>query len=65
MILNVGDTVIVQNTSLDGKVIDEGIAKIIRITNRLDHYMVRFEEDLDGMDQQLFLRFVPVENKIQ
>ncbi len=61
MILNVGDTVIVQNSTLEGKQIDEGFATIVKVTNRLDMYMVRFQED---RDHQLVLRYVPTENKV-
>jgi len=61
MILDVGDTVIVQNSTLEGKQIDEGFATIVKVTNRLDFYMVRFQEDRDN---QLYLRYVPTENKV-
>ena len=61
MILDVGDTVIVQNSTLEGKQIDEGFATIVKVTNRLDFYMVKFQEDRDN---QLYLRYVPTENKV-
>jgi hypothetical protein len=61
MMLNNGDTVIVQNTSPDGKLIDEGFARIIKPTKQIDMYMVKF---IDHEDEGLFLRFVPDTNKV-
>ena len=65
MILDVGDTVIVQMTSADGVVTQEVIAKIVKVTNRLDFYLVRYMEDLDGLDKSLHLHEVPLQNKVE
>lgn len=60
MVLENGDTVIVQNTSISGELIDEGFATIVKQTKQLDYYMVKFIGE-DG----LYLRFIPTENKVQ
>ena len=61
MTLDIGTTVIVQNTTPDGKLVDEGFAKIVKPTHQIDGYMVKF---IGHEDEGLFLRFVPSENAV-
>lgn len=62
MTIEIGATVIVQNTTPDGKRVDEGFAKIVKPTKQIDGYMVKF---IGHENEGMFLRFVPKENVVK